>query len=321
MYDAGSPDVHRTVGYSRDKSIMGKVPLALLLCLGGLFLLIHVAPDPPHPGVLAVFSAMLAAWVLSRIAWEMISHAESARQWWLVAALIILSLIALGVLVAVAKGMRTWSYPRNVLDYRGRPDPPANTAAWMIIIGSIGWIAFALYRHFVPARPLLTLSPAGIAHHGGWMKGLLIPWHEIQGVDGLEVVGPSGYPLRNDKITVVLVSRAFYERHILSRRPFMPVPNWDRLFTPKGELVQVLLPYEWFSIEPWHIREPVEARWKAFRDAQTSSVPPVDGSNPQTRQVYGSWAIGGSLWQAATFLVPLLGIVALLASATSLWPR
>jgi hypothetical protein len=317
--DAGSPDVYQTVEYRRDKYIMRKVPLALLLCLGGLFLLIHVAPGLPHPGILAVFSAMLAAWVLWRTAWEMVSHAKSARQWWLVAALIVLCLIALGVLVAVAEGMRTWSYPRKVLDYRGRPDPPVNTGAWMIVIGSIGWIAFALYRH-VTAGPMLTLSPAGIAYRGGWMKGLLIPWHEIQGVDGIEVIGPSGYPLRNDNMTVVLVSRAFYERHILSRRPFMPVPGWDRLFTPKGELVQVLLPYEWFVVDPRHIREPVEARWKAFRDAQKSSMPSVGGDR-QARQVYGTWSIDGSLWQAATFLVPLLGMVALLASATGLWPR
>jgi hypothetical protein len=319
--DAAMPDVRQTVEYSRDGWTMRKVPLALLLCLAGLFIVVRVAPGLPHPGVLAVFVALLSAWLLWRIAWEMIWNAATARQRWLVAGLIVLGLLAVVALAGVADGLRTWSYPSKALDYRGRPSPPANILGWMVVLGSVGWIGFALVRHFVPTRPLLVLSPAGITYRGAALKGgLLIPWHEIHAVDGLEVIGPSGYPLRNDDLTVVLVSRAFHEEHILPRRPSMPIPDWDRLFVPKGALVQVPLPYAWFSIEPRLVREPVEVRWKAFRDARTSSALPAGGSSPQTTRVYGTWSIDGSLWQATTFLVPLLGIVALLVTAAGLWP-
>jgi hypothetical protein len=91
----------------------------------------------------------------------------------------------------------------------------------------------------------------------------------------------------------------------------MTPPGWDALFVPKGALVQILMPYQWFCIDPKHIREPVEARWQAFRGVRPS--PPSAGDPiPQTPRVYGVWSIDGSLWQAITFLVPLIGIVAIL---------
>jgi hypothetical protein len=304
-------DVLQTVEYRTDKKTMRRVPLALLLCLAGLALVIHVDPRPPNIGVLAMFVGMLTAWLLAKLAFNLMFEGFTGSARWLAAGFTILASLAL---IALASIVRDWNVTGPVLDYRGRPHPPANILGWMLVMGAVAWIAVALYRHVIPAQPPpLMLSPAGITCHAGGLKGLLIPWHDIRGVDALEATGPSGFPFRYEDRTVVLVTAAFYERHILSRRSAMAPPGSDRLFVPKGALMQVLLPHEWFAIEPRHMREPVEARWKAFRGA-APAVPSIIEPNAGARQVYGAWSNDGSLWQALAFLVPLIGIAALLAA-------
>ena len=80
----------------------------------------------------------------------------------------------------------------------------------------------------------------------------------------------------------------------------------------------MVLHHELFAIDSRDIREPLEARWKAFRDRPTSA--PFDGEPVrEARQVYGVWwSIDGSLWQAIRFLAPLIGIIAMLAHATGI---
>jgi len=191
-----------------------------------------------------------------------------------------------------------------------------------MVIGALGWIIFALYRHFKPARPILMLSPAGISYHASLLKNLLIPWHEVRGVDAFERTGASGIPDCYPDLTAVLVSREFYDRHILVKRSVFggPKRSWDAMFLPKGSLMQMVLHYELFSVDPKHIREPVEARWKSFRIEQPSSLSDAKPI-PEARQVYGAWSIDGSPWQAIKFLVPLIGIIGVLAVSTGVWPR
>jgi hypothetical protein len=86
----------------------------------------------------------------------------------------------------------------------------------------------------------------------------------------------------------------------------------ERRAHPESEqfMMQVVLYPRTFSVAPEDIREPVEARWKAFRNEPPparSDAKPI----PEARQVYGTWSIDGSLWQAIKFLVPLIGIIAL----------
>lgn len=206
--------------------------------------------------------------------------------------------------------------------YSRDPGMPGNVFGRALILGAVGWIGFALYRHFRPARPILMLSPAGLSFHVSWLKDLLIPWHEIRGVDGLEITGAHGPPNRFPETTVVLVSKEFYEQHILPKRSFLSGRFWKHTFLPKGASMQMVLPHWWFSIDSKDIREPLEARWKAFR-----SEPPSDaGAIPRAptvegRQVYGAWSIDGSVWQTTALLVPLIGIVIILVDSTGIWPR
>jgi hypothetical protein len=59
--------------------------------------------------------------------------------------------------------------------------------------------------------------------------------------------------------------------------------GWYEMFIPKGSLMQMVLHFGLFSIPPRDIREPVETRWKAFRNER-----PLDaGIVPADRRVYG----------------------------------
>jgi len=89
------------------------------------------------------------------------------------------------------------------------------------------------------------------------------------------------------------------------------------MFIPKGSLMQMVLHYGLFSIPPTDIRAPAETRWKAFRTER----PRDDGAVPADRRVYGVWSVDGSLWQATKFLVPLIGIIAILVDSTAVLHR
>lgn len=293
-------DVFQTVEYSRDKRTMETVPRALLLCLLGLVLALYLDSEPPGRTMLLAFVFMFFVAVVLIAVRQMFEGRNVAIRA-LASAIVILILVAL-----------FWDRPGDLLapkSPRGPRNVPASVWGWILVYGAVGWIAFALYRHFIPPRPILMLSTVGISFHLPWLRDLLIPWREIQGVDALEIADPSGAVRRTDDATVVLVSKAFYDRHIEARVSSI-LPS-ARIFFPKGPSMQVLLPYPWFSIAPAHIREPVDARWKAFRH-----VPPTDAKpTSEARQVYGTWSIDGSLWQATKFLVPLVGIIAVLVHA------
>ena len=129
--------------------------------------------------------------------------------------------------------------------------------------------------------------------------------------------GPGVIPHRFDDVTVVQISTQFYERNILSRQTFLTGPGWHDLFIPQGSSMQMVLHFLLFSIPPKDIREPVETRWKAFRTER-----PLDaGTVPADRRVCGVWSVDGSLWQATKFLVPLIGIIAILVDSTGVLHR
>lgn len=99
--------------------------------------------------------------------------------------------------------------------------------------------------------------------------------------------------------------------------------GWDEMFQPKDSMMQVMLSfYLWFRIEPKDIREPVDARWKAFRARYKpgTSVPATKAEPSRgPAVVYGAWSTKLTPWQAAQFIVPMAGIVAVLVDATGVW--
>lgn len=311
--DARAADLLRTVEYSRDRWTMEKVPLALLFCLVGVVFVIHIDPQPPGRGIvlaLIALTTLTLGFLTKAFLLELIfeSHRGGARLF--VAFLVIVCLTEL-----------SWSAPSRGVVYARGPDVPNFVFGWMVIIGSVGFVAFAFYRHFYPAKPMLTLSPAGLTYHSALLKDLFIPWPEVQGVDDFEIARAPGPPQRFTDITAVAVSQEFYQRHILVQRSILRGPrrSWEGLLQPKGASMQIALHHAFLGIGPKDIREPVEARWKAFRNGgpPPSDAVPVE----QAPEVYGRWKIDGSIWQAVRFLGPLTAIILVLVNAPPLWQR
>ena len=155
---------------------------------------------------------------------------------------------------------------------------------WTIIGIVLCWVVggalagFALWRRVNPGKPLFALSPDGIRYRIPLVKEILIPWQEIQGVDTIDI--EAGYwsirsalnpiPRYNTcvvrDVTVILLSKPFYDRRIFVDSFFLRGPGWKANFILKGSLVQMALHHELVSVEPRPLREAVEARWLAFRD-------------------------------------------------------
>lgn len=67
----------------------------------------------------------------------------------------------------------------------------------------------------------------------------------MKGVDTIDISGTvRGTLITFSGVTVVQVSRAFYDRHIHLSSWLLRGPGWDFNFIPKGSLVQVALHHE-----------------------------------------------------------------------------
>jgi hypothetical protein len=132
--------------------------------------------------------------------------------------------------------------------------------------------AYALLRLLVPGKPALVLSPQGLRLHLEWVKDVLIPWREVHGVDTIDITDEfRGMPVIYPGVTVILVSKAFYDRYIHVDSLFLRGPAWDNLFIPKGSMVQVALHHEVLTATAQELRAAIEARWRAFGRATASA--------------------------------------------------
>jgi hypothetical protein len=215
----------------------------------------------------------------------------------------------------------------------------------------VGVIGTALWSALRPGKPLFTLSPQGIHYRIPWVKALLIPWREVRGVDTIDVEGGYWSPPHSSSgiwlpryntvifrnVTVFLVSKQFYDSRIFVRSFLLRGPGWKANFIAKGALVQVALHHELVSVEPQPLREALEARWHAFRDQPVptkTSVPrvPAAGSNADAPEHAAARAVPKSdvvamgespraisWWETVKIIVPLIGIVAVLANLWGFW--
>lgn len=132
---------------------------------------------------------------------------------------------------------------------------------------------YGLHRTFVRGKPLLELSPAGLHLHIEWTKDVLIPWHEVRGVDTIDITGRyRGRTLVVAGVTVVLVSRTFYDRYIHVNSWFLRGPGWEFHFVPKGDMVQVALHHHQLPATAIELREAVTFRWQAFRNVKPAAA-------------------------------------------------
>jgi hypothetical protein len=219
----------------------------------------------------------------------------------------------------------------------------------ILVIGS-ATIGVALRARAISGKPIYILSPAGIHYRIPSLKEFLIPWREIQGVDTINIVTPpwlptylfmNGYPSLYARdsmfsdVTVVLVSKQFYDSQIFVRSYFLRGPNWKANFIPKGALVQAALHHTLVSVEPQALRQAVEARWQAFRDQAAAeptrtSVPAAGHSSVQIKDASDAAPTSDvvtmgdnprtmSRWEAVKIIALLIGIVAMLFNIVGLW--
>jgi hypothetical protein len=175
------------------------------------------------------------------------------------------------------------------------------------------------------------------------VKEIFIPWREIKAIDTIEITvwhWLTRYPqyLTYRDVTVVLVSKQFYDAHIFIDSLFLRGPYWHKVsFIAKGERVQCALHPETVSVEPRVLREAVEARWRAFRDQPAASAGPTRTSVPTviaaSRRATGSAARSTptpriaagdrprpiSWWEAVKIVLPLIGIAVVVTNLLGLW--
>ncbi len=194
-------------------------------------------------------------------------------------------------------------------------------------------VVWSLWTRTGPRKPVFTLSPAGITHR--WVREVLIPWREIQAIDTIDIVtkmlspvalftsGPSQLYKYSFfyGVTVIVVSRQFYESRLFVGSAFLRGPGWKANFIPDGEVVRVALHHELASVPRDELRRAVEARWQAFRHQKAGASVPASGPlRPRPAGV----AMGESpkslpAWQAIQIAVLSLGIAACLSNLAGLW--
>ena len=209
----------------------------------------------------------------------------------------------------------------------------------------IGLTAVALWTLFVsPGKPLFVLTPAGIHTRIPWVKEFLVPWHQIRGVETTDIHINRGWimwlltsPTSRyntayfPKVTVVLVSKAFYDAHIHINSSFLRGPGWTSHFIENGALVQMAIYHAALAVEPKALRAAIEARWHAFRD-QTPAVADataaralkvsLERSTPviETTVVAMGTRLGKiTIWEAIKIAVPLIGIAVVSTNLAGIW--
>jgi hypothetical protein len=313
-----TPDLSATVEYSVDRWRLKRVPWAMWACVAGLAIVLHADRRGANGALLAfVYLALLglafAGWAATTLIEREISFLAA-----LVIGLAIVVVVAMIIAVVTGTVGRTTGY-RGTLWWSRLVDPPFNVFGWMLLYLGGGFIAYALVRHARPSRPILMLTPAGVAFHRPWLSDVFIPWQDVQGVGPLEIARPGLPASTHPNAIAVTVTSAFYDRHIAPKRSVLAPPGSEMMFQPKDAMMQMVVTSHEVAVAPENYRVPMEARWQAFRDRPVSSVPQI-GAAPGPRVVYGRWSFDGSWRQTIMFLAPLVGLAAVVLHATGLWP-
>lgn len=218
-------------------------------------------------------------------------------------------------------------------------DKPASGGHYLFIALAmalgVGVIAVALRARYKPGKPIFTLSPAGIGHR--WVRQVLIPWHEVHAVERADIVtrlfnpvslisGSQALLYRTSlypDVTVIVVSRQFYERRLHVNSFWLRGPGWKGNFIPYGDAVQVALHHELVSADRQQLRHAVTSRWLAFRDGVAGrgmkTVPDSPPRPPADVVAMGDDSRTLSHFQQLQIAVLLAGIATAGANLAGLW--
>lgn len=304
-------DPARVLAYSSDKWVIDRAPWALWFCAVGLFITLHLPSQGVNgPAQAILYLAMLA---LAAAAYGATLVMTQAR----VPLLLQLPIHVLLFVVAafcIALGVKAVGGHLGSINAAMTPsqawsmlvDPPPYVFGWMMIDMGLIWVAYSVYVHRHPSEPVFILSPAGVSFHRSWLRGLFIAWQDMARAGPLDV-STGSTPSLVPQVTVVTVSKDFYDGRVVPMRSVLQPPGSDSMFRAKGDLVQIVLTGPQIVVEPADLRVPVEVRWTAFHNApRTSAVPdrlPEDGI------VLGRWSYDGAWWRVAWFAAPAFAIL------------
>jgi len=182
-------------------------------------------------------------------------------------------LLVLGVVLLVLTASKDYSDRRGVIGGIG------------LVLGSLCFIAYALHRQSVPGRPIVELSPAGILYRLMGLREVLIPWPEILGVSSVDI----WRRVRFRDVTVVLVSRAFFDATFGATSYLKRGPGWGYYFIAKGDVVQIAFHHELLTIPADELRAEVEERWRAFSGHPDAALRPQVSSSRRSVRLFAGW--------------------------------
>ena len=136
-----------------------------------------------------------------------------------------------------------------------------------VMIAGLIWTLWEFWRLHNPGKPLLTLSPDGVSLRILGVKDVLIPWADVRAVGSAD-----------DHVTLIEVSKRFYDRFIHVGNVLVRGPGWDDRFIRRGDTVQVALHQEVLPVESDVLRAEIEARWNAFKDKPRNVAARSSGS-------------------------------------------
>lgn len=223
-------------------------------------------------------------------------------------------------LVMCALGLVIFAFPEG-------NRPKHVLAGWSLIVMSIGWVAYAVFRRSNPSKPRLELSPKGVLFRRPGAKDLHIPWREITAVETIDIEGSILARRSADyDVTAVRISRGFYDRNIHLPSGLQRGPGWRRTFIVDDTDAKIALHHVPLGVPAQEIREAVEMRWRAFnpdaaKAADDASIRARTASGGGGRSVQAPPATFtlARAWTAAKIAVVAALLAVVLANLLGYW--
>lgn len=306
-----SNDLAAIVEYGQGKWLVDQSPWALWACLAGLAVIVYAGGLDGKAAALGVVYLSLLA--LAFVGWVVTTAIEDRSDLSVFATLPIgiLIFILVAAVITVVAGRTGDVHGHGGALWGSLVDPPFPVFGWMLVYGGVGWIAYAVFRHLRPGRPVVSLSPLGISLHRPWLRNVFIPWRDVEGVGPVQIENSAGgRPRTIPNVIAVSVTRDVHERSILSKLSRFAPPDFEFMFRPNGEKIQLVLTSPDLAVAPKDFLVPVEARWRAFRE-RSGTAPVQEGP----LVAYGRWAGDIAAWRSALCLVAIAGMLAIVLHA------
>lgn len=129
----------------------------------------------------------------------------------------------------------------------------------------LGFCFYDIYKMFEPNSALIELLPEGVIFRVT-TEDFIVPWNEIKGIDTIDIHAEFRGRLEiYTGVTVLLVSKFFYDRVVHVNSLIMRGPGWGAWFVPRdADTMQLALHHELLPVGAEEVRRQVEERWKVF---------------------------------------------------------